>query len=163
MCADGDYSASEMHAYCSAMEISIDSVSHPHSKCSSSIPLDIDLGSNPAVTSQQMLTADGTTMIRVNTAALVKAFSRTDSTPQSKVKSVLDIYRLPKPRAKWVPLQNGVAGSSTSTFWRGRLVSSRSVSLLAVMRLVGGPANMATLVMMLLSGRYCCSLLSLWH
>lgn len=64
--------------------------------------------------------------------------------------SVLHFYQLLRPRSEWCSLDSLVP---SSTQVRSMQPLARSVSLPAVMRLVGGPANMATILMMLISGR----------
>ena len=166
-CADGEFSSSEMSAMCHSLF-----VARCESEIDDNVPVSVEI--DVSKKSKKRGNSGGckvNLLYRVSTGAggdavamqlgidqdaISKSISRGDACFVNRINknTVLDYYKIAAPRPEWLSRSSVLNGAGSSSFYRGRSVASRSVSLLAVMRLVGGPRNMATLVMMLLTGRY---------
>lgn len=164
VCGDGEYSSSEMSAVCCSLIVAKTTEVFEGAP----VPVEIDVSKKSRRThdttdcmvpllcrSSAGTCGDNAYMqLLVDRDVISKSVSRSDERTKNSFNTVLDYYKIAAPRPDWLSRSSVLNGIGNSSYYRGRSVASRSVSLLAVLRLVGGPRNMATLVMMLITGRY---------
>ena len=163
ICADGEFTASDMHALCCSISV----VQNGYEKTTDSTADDINrvdvellFESNDI---QQELCHNAFSFKSIETVEVYGVVVNTNGIKNlrpyccepavSKIKSVLDYYCISRPLGTISFDSSDAAVMNANITARSLCIASRSVSLLAVMRLVGGPGNMATLVTLLLSGR----------